>query len=61
MYSVWLAMSEAEKEEFAMVSPDGDGICGIAKQVDRTNQDIIDEKCVHNDASELVLSDEDKI
>ena len=58
---VWLAKSEAEKEEFAEVSPNGDGVFRIAKQMDRANQDIIGENCVRNDAGELALSDEDKM
>ena len=37
---------ETEKEEFATVSPDGDGVVRIAKQLDRTNQDVIGENCV---------------
>ena len=58
---VWLAKSEAEKEEFARVSPNGDGVFRIAKQMDRTNQDIIGKNCVCNDAGELVLTDDDKM
>ena len=58
---ICLAKSKAEKEEFATVSPNGDGVFRIAKQMDRRNQDIIGENCVHNDAGELVLTDEDKI
>ena len=55
-HTVWLAKSEAEKEEFTTVSPGGDGVSRIAKQIDRTNQN-----CVCNDAGELVLTDEDKM
>ena len=40
-HAVWLAKSEAEKEKFATVSLDGDGVFHIAKQMDRTNQDIL--------------------
>ena len=40
-HAVWLAKSEAEKEEFATVSLDGDGVFRIAKQMDHTNQDVI--------------------
>ena len=58
---VWLAKSEAVKEEFATVSPNGDGVFRIAKQMDRTNQDIIGENCIRNDAGELALSDDDKM
>ena len=57
---VWLAKSEAEKEEFANISPSGDGVYRIARQMDRTNQDVVGEKCIRNDAGELSLSDEEK-
>ena len=40
---IWLANSEAEKKEFASVSPDGDGVFRIAKQLDHTNKDVVDE------------------
>ena len=39
---VWLAKTEAEKEEFAEVKPNnGDGIERIAKQMDRDRQDVV--------------------
>ena len=60
-HAFWLAKSEAEKEEFTTVSPDGDGVFCIAKQMDHRNQDISGENCVCNDAGELVLADENKI
>ena len=37
-YGIWLAKSEAAKQEFATVSLDGDGALRIAKQMDRTNR-----------------------
>ena len=55
-HAVWLAKSEAEKEVFATIFPDGDGVFHIAKQMDRTNQDVASENCVHNDAGQLVLT-----
>ena len=58
---IWLAKSEAEKAEFANIPPDGGSVCRIVKQMDRTNQDVLGEKCVRNDAGELSLSDEDKM
>ena len=58
---VWVAKSEAEKEVFANIMPNGDGIFRIAKQMDRSNQDVVGEKCVRNDIGELSLSDEDKM
>ena len=60
-YDVWLAKSEAEKEEFTTVSPDDDGVFRIAKQMDCRNQDIVGENCVRNDAGELAFIDEDKM
>ena len=59
--TIWLAKSEAEKEEFATVSPNGDGVFHIARQMDCTNQDIVGENCVCNDAGELALTNEDKM
>ena len=53
-HTIWLAKSEAEKEVFATIFPDGDGVFHIAKQMDRTNQDVISENRVHNDAGQLV-------
>ena len=58
---VWLAKSEDERGIFADISPTGDGVFWLAKQMDRTNQDVVREKCVQNDAGELSLSDEDKM
>ena len=43
---VWLAKSEAEKEESATVSQDGDGVFCITKQMDHTNQDVVGDNCV---------------
>ena len=55
-HAVWLAKSETEKEVFATIFSDGDGVFHIAKQMDRTNQDVVSEKCVHNDAGQFVLT-----
>ena len=52
-----MAKSEAEKEEFATISPDGDGVFRIAKQMDCTNQGVIGKSCVRNDAGELAVTD----
>ena len=46
---------------FDTVYPDGDCVFCIAKQMDRTNLDVIGENCVRNDAGELALSDDDKM
>ncbi|RUS90803.1 hypothetical protein EGW08_001422 [Elysia chlorotica] len=55
------ARSEAEKEQFADISPNDGSIYKLAKQMDRKNQDVVGEKCVRNDAGELSLNDEDKM
>ena len=60
-HAVWLAMSDAEKEELATVSPNGDGISRISKQMGRKNQDVAVEDNVRNNAGKLALTDEDKI
>ena len=57
----WLAKFEAEKEAFAHISPNGNEIFHIAKQMDKTNQDVVGEKCVKNDAGELSLSNDQKM
>ena len=59
--AVWQAKSKAEKEKFAYISSNDSSIFKLAKQMDRTNQDVVGEKCVRNDAGELSLSDEDKM
>ena len=58
---VWLAKSEAEAKAFKDIDPHGGAIYRIARQMDRTNQDIVGEKCVKNDAEELTLTDADKM
>ena len=58
---VWLTKSEAEKEMFAKVSPNDSSIFKVAKQMDRTNQDVVGEMCIRNDAGEITLSDEEKM
>ena len=59
-HTVWLAKSEVEKEEFATVSPNGDGVFHIVEQMDHRNQDIVGENCLCSDAGELELTAEDK-
>ena len=54
------AKSEAEAETFRDIDPYGPGIYRLAKQMDRTNQDVVGEKCIRNDAGELALTDADK-
>ena len=54
--AVYLAKSVAEKEEFATVSPNGDGVFRIAKQMDRSNQDVIGENSSTVCATMLVSS-----
>ena len=59
--AVWLAKSEAEKERFANISPNDGSVFKLAKQMDRTNQDVVGENCIRNDKGELSLSDEEKM
>ena len=58
---VWQAKSVAEREIFLNIATNDTGIFKLAKQMDKTNQDVIGEKCVRNDAGELSLSDEEKM
>ena len=58
---VWQAKSVAEREIFSNIAPNNTGIFKFAKQMDKTNQDVVGEKCVRNDADELSLSDEEKM
>ena len=58
---VGMGKFDAEKEEFATASPDDDGVSRLAKQMDRTNQDVIGKNCVHNDAGELALTNDAKM
>ena len=51
----------AEREIFSNIAPNDSGIFKLAKQMDKTNQDVVGEKCVRNDAGELSLSDEEKM
>jgi predicted CopG family antitoxin len=55
---VWNARTEAEKDKFANILPNDGNIFKIAKQLDRTNQNVVGEKGIKNDAGELSLSDE---
>ena len=60
-HEVWLAKSEAEAKTFSNLDPQGNELYRIAKQMGRTNQDIVGENCVLNDAGELALTDADKM
>ena len=61
-HAIWLAKSEAKKDEFATVSLDDDGGFRIAKPMNRTNdQDVVGEDFACNDAGQFVLTDEDKM
>ena len=48
--SVWRVKSETEREAFSNSSPNVDGIYKVAKQMDRTKQDVFGENCATNDA-----------
>ena len=56
-HEVWLAKSKFEAEALQKLDPQGNDIYRLARQMDRTNQDIVGEKCVRNDADELELTD----
>ena len=58
---VWAAKSEAEKDKFADIGPNGDGIFRLCKQLDHENQDVVGEKCVRNNKGELSLSNVEKM
>ena len=49
------------EEEFTPVSPDGEDVLRIAKKMDRTNQDVVDENCARSDTGELAVPDKDKM
>ena len=50
------AKSVAEREKFSNIAQNDTGIFKLAKQMDKTNQDVVGEKCVRNDAGELHVS-----
>ena len=60
-HMVWQAMSVAEREKFSNIAPKDTRIFKLAKQTDKTNQDVVGKKSVSNDAGELSLSDEEKM
>ena len=49
----WQAMFVAERDKFSNISTNDTGICKLAKQMDKTNQDVVGVKCVRNDAGAL--------
>ena len=51
----------AERERFSIITPNDTRIFTLAKQMDKTKQDVVGEKCVRNDAGELSHSDEEKM
>jgi hypothetical protein len=50
--------SEAEKYKFANIPPNNGNIYKIVKQMNRSKQDVVGERCIKNEAGELSLSDE---
>ena len=58
---MWQAKAKAVEDTFANISPNDSSMFKVAKQMDRTNQDVVGEKCVRNDAGELSLSDDDRM
>ena len=59
--TVWQAKAKAEEDTLANISPNDSSIFKVAKQMYRTHQDVVGEKCIRNDAGELSFSDEDKM
>ena len=60
--AVWLAnKSRAEKEVFDPLSTNNDNFYRLAKQMDRSNWDVVGENCIRNDAGEVALNDDDKM
>ena len=53
--SLWL------REKFSNIAPNNTRIFKLAKQIDKTNQDVVGEKCVRNGAGELSLSVQEKM
>jgi hypothetical protein len=53
--------SGTEKDKFAKIMPNNGNIYKIAKQMNRSKQDVVRERCIKNDAGELSLSDEEKM
>ena len=43
----------AERETFSNISPNNTGNFKLAMHMDKTNQDVVGEKCVRHDAVEL--------
>ena len=43
---IWQAKSVAEREKLSNIAPNDTGIFKLAKQMDKTNQDVVGEKCV---------------
>ena len=60
MPSGWQSLRR-KKEEFDTVSPVGNCVFRIAKQMARRNQATVGENCVRNDTGELALADENKM
>jgi len=58
---VWQAKLDAKKDKFANISPKDGSVFKLAKQMDRSKQDVMGEKCVKNDVGVLSLSQEEKM
>ena len=58
-YEVYAAIKQAEEVSFASVTGDSekDKVYKIARQMAKTNQDIVGEKCIRNDRDELAFDD----
>ena len=58
---VWRTKSDAAENKFGSISVNENEIFRIAKQMDRSSQDVVGDKCIRNDAGELSLSDSKKL
>ena len=59
--TVWLDKYDADKSEFARVSPNGSSIFKLAKQMDISNRDVVGEMYIRDDFWKLALSDVEKL
>ena len=59
-HAVYTAKRNAEKEKFASFKDNKENIFRVAKQMRTENQDVIREKCLRGDESNLSLDDASK-
>ena len=62
--AIYKAKTEDEKARYANIQQSDDEkneIVRIAKQMAKTNQDIVGEKCIRTDDGELEINEQDKV